>query len=103
MNRADRKIIVAYYAPPSDRIKLSCYELRILGIIKNLGVASINEIIDQVNPEYKNYPEPYSASRYSFKERIAIVRKTIGLTMELGNIVSAIKKLKEVNCVRIEV
>lgn len=92
--------IIFYVAPPKDGDKLSSFELKVLGLVKELGQASINELLASIRPDYKDYPTFKDPKKATIRERFKMVKHVWKTLIILKDMASAIKTLKKHDCVR---
>lgn len=99
MSKGDVKFIY-YVAPPPIDNKLTAYDLKLLDVIKELGEASVNDLLMKFKPDYKDIPKPLNGKTYSFKERWQIVKRQFKLSTTMADMIVSIQKLKKCDCIR---
>jgi hypothetical protein len=101
MNNADIKNIY-YIAPPKEGKKLTPYEEKILGIIKNSGQISFKELWEMIKPGCTITPKPKNGKTFSTRERFGIMIWGLKLARFVSVITVVVMTLKKYDCVRVE-
>jgi hypothetical protein len=97
-SESDKKIM-QFIAYPDINIKLSSFEKLILDAIHKLGQASVNDILTEVKPDWNKYKD--ISKDVPFKGRLIAVKHLWSVTMVCSKIISASRRLKQLECIRI--
>lgn len=81
-----------YYSPPPDDKKLSEFDSKLLGIIKECGVASVNDLLTRLKPDYKDTKG---------KNRWQAIKHTWSIIILMSKIMKSTKYLAEIHCIRV--
>lgn len=83
---------------PTD-VKISEISNKVINAVKEIGLASDDDIVEKIVPHYKDNLNPQNVSRLSMRQRmekVAELRKTATTVMDIN---SSLKRLIEIGCI----